>query len=737
MTRKIGICILGAGLLVPGTAWETAIHGQQSVSHALLIGVTNYPHLEKRFQLLGPANDIALVRETLTGAPFNVDPLRIVQLVEPPAGTVKIPSPGIRPERPTRAKIEQEFRRLSKTVNKGDQVFIFFSGHGSQQPDESGDEIDGLDEIFLPADVDKWKGDIGAVPNALTDDDIGEWLKEIRNTGAFVWVMFDACQSTTMTRGAEIEVQRFVPPGVLGIPSRTVKRETRMTSVGRAKNEILDLAESAGIAALYAAQTTESTPEKPMPDGPLKTKRSVHGLFTYTLMTVLQQATGRLTYRDLLERVVQQYRAMGRSSPTPGFEGGGLDREVLGLKDFSRTARLRLGDVSGNHIEIRAGAVHGLTPGSILRVYSGGTAVDSGAPIGHLKLVEVDAMSSTAEPIAYDSMPKPALRQLARGGYGQAVFYDYTNNVFKVALYPNTEANLNADIVTHLEQALDQLAKETDGRVERTDSLTEATWLVRITDAGDVVLAPASGWRADNAVSDVNVQATVLVARSGSKLVAKHLAGVLEALTRANTLMKLAVAYPGRHDDVNVHIELLRYGSGQNDEIPSPVPAENGTRTLYIGDHVAFGFRNTGRTAIDITLLLIDADYGIEVLYPVADQEADARLLAGEERRTERIVVAAPTGWEQVIAVAVEASPLRQDFRALEQPALKRTAEAHRSASSRGKSFPVLPDSPLGRLLKGVIQGVGTTRGIKSGDVGRYSLKMLTWRTEEARNRKE
>ena len=164
-------------------------------------------------------------------------------------------------------------------------------------------------------------------------------------------------------------------------------------------------------------------------------------------------------------------------------------------------------------------------------------------------------------------------------------------------------------------------------------------------------------------LSDVDVQAPVFVARSGYKVIAKDLARVLEALARANTLMKLAVAYAGRHDDVNVHIELLRYGNGQSDKIPSSVPVENGTRTLYVGDQVAFGFNNTGKTAIDITLLLIDADYEIKVLYPMVDQEADSiRMLAGEERRTERISVGAPTGWEQLIAVAVEASPLRQDF---------------------------------------------------------------------------
>lgn len=56
---------------------------------------------------------------------------------------------------------------------------------------------------------------------------------------------------------------------------------------------------------------------------------------------------------------------MGRIGPTPGFEGGGLDREVLGQKNFAGVTRIVLGDRTpdGKGVQVRAGEVHGLTKG--------------------------------------------------------------------------------------------------------------------------------------------------------------------------------------------------------------------------------------------------------------------------------------------------------------------------------------------------------------------------------------
>ncbi len=95
---------------------------------------------------------------------------------------------------------------------------ILLCGHGSQQPDDdpaNPDDVesDGLDEIFLPCDVDKYDGQRGAVTNAITDDQQRAWLVQLLATGARVWVVVDACHSETMVRGTE--VSRQVPPHVL------------------------------------------------------------------------------------------------------------------------------------------------------------------------------------------------------------------------------------------------------------------------------------------------------------------------------------------------------------------------------------------------------------------------------------------------------------------------------------------------------------------------------------------
>ena len=50
--------------------------------HALLIGVTDYPGLPQKSQLIGPTQDVAMFRSLLSGAPFAVPEENIVVLAE-------------------------------------------------------------------------------------------------------------------------------------------------------------------------------------------------------------------------------------------------------------------------------------------------------------------------------------------------------------------------------------------------------------------------------------------------------------------------------------------------------------------------------------------------------------------------------------------------------------------------------------------------------------------------------
>ncbi|NJM84400.1 MAG: hypothetical protein HC844_19880 [Tabrizicola sp.] len=62
-------------------------------------------------------------------------------------------------------------------------MVFYFSGHGSQAPDMSGDEGGGYDEILLPADAAGWKGAIGAVENAILDDELQAWAQPMLAAG--------------------------------------------------------------------------------------------------------------------------------------------------------------------------------------------------------------------------------------------------------------------------------------------------------------------------------------------------------------------------------------------------------------------------------------------------------------------------------------------------------------------------------------------------------------------------
>ena len=64
--------------------------------------------------------------------------------------------------------------------------------------DPANPEPDGLDEVFLPADVGRWQE--GNLNGAIMDDQIGKWLAQMRDKGADVWIVFDCCHSGSMSR---------------------------------------------------------------------------------------------------------------------------------------------------------------------------------------------------------------------------------------------------------------------------------------------------------------------------------------------------------------------------------------------------------------------------------------------------------------------------------------------------------------------------------------------------------
>jgi uncharacterized caspase-like protein len=135
--------LLGLILLI------VCLPSKASDQYALLIGVSDYPELDPRFNLIGPRNDVLLMYQFLQQRNFSEDNIYLLTEDHPKAIT------------PTRGNIFAQLQALLDRATRDDFVYLHFSGHGSQQPAAIDNaEIDGLDETFLPADTKRWNNAI-------------------------------------------------------------------------------------------------------------------------------------------------------------------------------------------------------------------------------------------------------------------------------------------------------------------------------------------------------------------------------------------------------------------------------------------------------------------------------------------------------------------------------------------------------------------------------------------------
>ena len=160
-------------------------------THAVLIGASTYRNLPPDKSLRAPANDVRRMRDALRA--LGVRPEDIALYADGVEGSIADP---------TAAVIEHVFDALPPRIGAGNHVVIYMSGHGTQIPDDNGDEDDGFDEAFLP--IDAIPPPAGAerfdMTNVIRDDRIGELIDALRARGAHIWLVVDSCHSGTISR---------------------------------------------------------------------------------------------------------------------------------------------------------------------------------------------------------------------------------------------------------------------------------------------------------------------------------------------------------------------------------------------------------------------------------------------------------------------------------------------------------------------------------------------------------
>ena len=253
---------------------------------------------------------------------------------------------------------------LASNARPGDNVVVFYAGHGSQMWDESGDEDDGLDETLAPTDVAPSTTEFD-----IADDTFGEWLAALPTTN--VVVVLDNCNSGTGTR----DVTPFSRSRQLGRDINAVPKPatvSRRALPGQSDKTGFD-AGGARVLELAAAQPDQAAVDAyfPATDG---TDAFHGGAFTTFLVRQLWRAPSAATYEDVFTGVREALKrnrfqqdpllaevAM-KSSPLFFIEGG-----VAEAADASLPVR----SVAGGVAELGGGLALGITAGSVFESEGG------------------------------------------------------------------------------------------------------------------------------------------------------------------------------------------------------------------------------------------------------------------------------------------------------------------------------------------------------------------------------
>lgn len=139
--------------------------------YALLIGINNYKSSNIRDLNYSEADALYLKDALIKYARYKPNNVKILL-----------------GNNATYHKIKQEIYWLGGVAERKDQVFFYFSGHGTRVDDTDGNEADGMDEAFCPFET-----DTNNPASLILDDELGHWFRRIK--AKEIVVALDCCHS--------------------------------------------------------------------------------------------------------------------------------------------------------------------------------------------------------------------------------------------------------------------------------------------------------------------------------------------------------------------------------------------------------------------------------------------------------------------------------------------------------------------------------------------------------------
>ena len=645
------------GLLLSVAIVNQAIAQTQTKrqNHALLVGVSDFPNLPKNRWLNGPKNDVLLIRDILRKRGFVEENIHL--LADNIDGATK----------PTRSAILGELDRLGEVggdgVSKDDFVYLHFSTHGTQQPNQNPNddpELDGLDEVLVPYDIELWDEENGVMQNAIIDDELREHLQAIRERGAFVWAVFDNCHSGTITRAfTDIEKDRRleVPDWVLAKARVNTRGASKDTN--NPLDETATSTESTGqFVSFFAAQPSQITPElMPNEEG----NEQAYGLFSYVLSQVME-TNPAMSYRQAAQRILQTYAAMNRTYPIPMFEGSGLDAPLFGITEGNRIREWPLIKTK-DKLMIEAGRLQQLSDGSILGILNN---TDNSIQ-GYVEITNAQHVVSWLKPIEYNDQSQLNTDDIAENSIVRLVV-PKLNLKLTVAEPPDRKQPFTKREQQFL-AALQKLksAENVRTRINWVPATHKADIRLFIHQGELKFLLPSADLEKQLSTDTSQAMPETSDVNALTAMIEKNLFRIAKVVN----LNRLAgyLSTTDLSDKLTITANIARAETGEVDEFDLATLPD-----LFDDDRIIFEVKNSSKQLIDLHAFFIDSKYGIEHWYP--DYGVTPRIEPGETVKIKLDVDTLDedqqpltTGIEQMLFIAVGAKQgtPAADFRFLVQ----------------------------------------------------------------------
>jgi len=327
--RRLAGLLAAAAIAAPASA-------QSGARRALLVGIQDYPAASGWPVLRGCRAD-AESMQAILGERLGYASGDVILLTDAAA---------------TRQAILDAFTALIERCGAEDVLLFYFAGHGSQLPDDDGDEPDLLDETLVPVDASV----AASSPRDIRDDELAGLIALANQRTKHVQLVIDACNSGTVARAPEELPVRGLNGSSRGLGEARHGRgavESGSGWYGRALEYV----------ALSACRSSEQAWECELSGGEGRPPDR-RGLYTLSLVQELRLARGSLSCAELADRVRRRVQAV-RPGQTPTLEGTSPRAPALGMA--AAWSEPWVGTLLSPS-ELDAGLVNGLCEGAVLAV---------------------------------------------------------------------------------------------------------------------------------------------------------------------------------------------------------------------------------------------------------------------------------------------------------------------------------------------------------------------------------